>query len=174
LVARRELGNAVQQSPEQILIDMLAPQPGERVLDAGCGLGRWTAALAATGASVTGIDVHAPLLEQARLACPEAELYAADLLTWTPSQPFDAIYAFATLHWVQPPLDGARALYALLRPGGRLAAAFGGLSQVARELEGCYQPTPRDYQRVLERAGFAMLELRPGDSHFLVLARRGK
>jgi hypothetical protein len=27
---------------------------------------------------------------------------------------------------------------------------------------------------VLERAGFAMLELRPGDSHFLVLARRGK
>jgi 2-polyprenyl-3-methyl-5-hydroxy-6-metoxy-1,4-benzoquinol methylase len=81
LVARRELGNAVQQSPEQILIDMLAPQPGERVLDAGCGLGRWTAALAATGASVTGIDVHAPLLEQARLACPEAELYAADLLT---------------------------------------------------------------------------------------------
>ena len=164
----------MQEAPEQILIEMLAPHPGERVLDAGCGLGRWTAALAATGASVTGIDLHAPLLEQARLACPTSEFYAADLPAWTPPQPFDAIYAFATLHWVQPPLAAARALYALLRPGGRIAAAFGGLSAVARELEGCYQPTPRDYQRVLERAGFAMLELRPGASHFFVLARREK
>ena len=172
MVTRRELGNTVQQTPEQILIDMLAPLPGERVLDAGCGLGSSTAALAATGASLTGIDIQAPLLEQARLACPAAEFFAADLLAWTAPQPFDAIYAFATLHWVQPPLDAARALHALLLPGGRLAVAFGGLSPVARELEGCYQPTPRDYQRVLERAGFAMLELRPGDSHFFVLARR--
>lgn len=160
------------EAPEQILIEMLAPQPGERVLDAGCGLGRWTAALASSGASVTGLDIHAPLLEQARLACPAAEFYAADLLTWKPPQPFDAIYAFATLHWVLPPLDAARALYALLRPGGRLAAAFGGLSAVARQLEGCYQPAPRAYIRVLERAGFAILELRPGDSHFFALARR--
>jgi trans-aconitate methyltransferase len=164
----------VHETPEQILIEMLAPRPGERVLDAGCGLGRWTAALTATGASLTGIDLHAPLLEQARLACPAAEFHAADLLTWTAPQPFDAIYAFATLHWIQPPLAAARALYALLRPGGRLAAAFGGLSAVARELKGCYQPAPRDYQSVLERAGFAMLELRPGDSHFFVLARREK
>jgi len=163
----------VPESPEQTLIAMLAPAAGERVLDAGCGLGRWTAALAATGASVTGIDLNAPLLEQARLACPVAELVAADLLTWTPPQPFDAIYAFATLHWVLPPLDAAEALHRLLRPDGRLAAAFGGLPQVARELEGCYQPTPKEYQRVLERAGFAMLELRAGESHFFVLARRG-
>ena len=165
--------SAVPQPPEEILIEMLAPAAGERVLDAGCGLGRWTAALAATGASVTGIDIHAPLLDQARLACPGAEFHAADLLTWTPAEPFDAIYAFATLHWALPPADAARALYRLMRPGGRLAAAFGGLSEVARELEGCYQPTPREYQHVLERAGFAMLELRPGVTHFYVLARRG-
>ncbi len=162
------------ESPQQILIEMLAPQPGERVLDAGCGLGLWTRALAVTGATVTGLDIHAPLLEQARLACPAAQFHAADLLTWTPPQPFDAIYAFATLHWVHPPPAAARALYALLRPGGRLAAAFGGLSPVARQLELCYQPAPRDYRRVLERAGFAILELRPGGDYFFVLARRDK
>ena len=159
-------------SPEQALLELLAPQPGERVLDAGCGLGRWSAALAVTGAAVTGIDIHPPLLEQARIVAPGVEFIASDLLTWQPPQAFDAIYAFATLHWIQTPKDAARALYRMLRPGGRLAAAFGGLSPTARELEGCYQPDAREYGRVLEKAGFAILEVRPGERHFFVLARR--
>lgn len=161
-------------SPEQTLIEMLALQPGERVLDAGCGLGRWTAELAASGARVTGIDIHAPLLEQARIVCPRAEFHAADLLTWTPAEPFDAIYAFATLHWVHPPDRAARALRAMLKPAGRLAVAFGGLSTTARELEGCYQPESDEYARVLEAAGFAILEMRRAERHFLTLARREK
>ena len=161
-------------TPEQTLIELLAIQPGERVLDAGCGPGRWTAELATAGARVTGIDIHAPLLEQARIACPEAEYHAADLLTWTPTEPFDAIYAFATLHWVLPPDKAAGALFGMLRPAGRFAAAFGGLSETARGLEGCYQPVPREYERVLKRAGFAILEVRSTAHHFLVLARREK
>ena len=151
---------------------MLALQPGERVLDAGCGLGRWTAALASTGAQVTGIDIQAPLLDQARIACPQAELHAADLLRWSPPEPFDAIFAFATLHWVQPPLEAAHALYKLLRPGGRLGVALGGLSESAKELSGCYQPEAEEYARVLNKAGFAILEMRRGERHFLMLARR--
>ena len=162
------------KTPEQTLIEMLAPQPGERVLDAGCALGGGTAELAAAGARVTGIDIHAPLLEQARIACPQAELYAADLLTWTPHEPFDAIYAFATLHWIRPPDSAARALYKMLKPAGRFAAAFGGLSATVRELEGCYQPEPEEYAHVLEAAGFAILELRRAENHFFVLAQRRK
>lgn len=151
---------------------MLGLQPGERVLDAGCGLGRWTAELDATGARVIGIDVHAPLLEQARISSPHAEFHAADLLTWSPAEPFDAIYAFATLHWVHPPNAAARALQRMLKPAGRLAVAFGGLSPTARELPACYQPEPDEYARVLEKAGFAILEMRRAQDRFFVLARR--
>jgi trans-aconitate methyltransferase len=162
----------VTATPEQALIELLAPQPGERVLDAGCGLGRWTAELAAIGARVTGIDIHPPLLEQARITCPQAEFHSADLLKWRPAEPFDAIYAFATLHWILPPDAAARALHRMLKPAGRLAAAFGGLAATARELEGCYQPEPDAYARVLEAAGFAILEMRRAEHHFFVLARR--
>lgn len=121
---------------------------------------------------MTGVDIHAPLLEQARMACPQAELHTADLLTWVPGELFDAIYAFATLHWVHPPDGAARALNRMLKPAGRLAAAFGGLSATARELEGCYQPEPDEYARVLEGAGFAILEIRRAEHHFFVVARR--
>lgn len=164
----------VVESPEKTLIEMLVPQAAERVLDAGCGLGLWTAALAATGAYVTGIDIQGQLLEQARIACPEAELHEADLLTWKPSRPFDAIYAFATLHWVHPPRAAARALCAMLKPGGRFGVAFGGLSETARELKTCYQPEPEEYVRVLEKAGFAILERRRVERHLLILAQRRK
>lgn len=164
----------VVESPEKTLIEMLAPLPGERVLDAGCGLGRWTAALAATGSHVTGIDIQGQLLEQARIACPEAELHEADLLTWKPAKPFDAIYSFATLHWVHPPRSAARALCAMLKPGGRIGLAFGGLSETARELKSCYQPEPEEYERVLKKAGFAILEMRHSERHFLMLAQRRK
>ena len=38
------------------LVDLLAPRPGERVLDLGCGTAHLTARIAESGAEVLGID----------------------------------------------------------------------------------------------------------------------
>ena len=38
-------------------LDLLTPQPGERVLDLGCGDGTLTAQIAARGATVVGVDI---------------------------------------------------------------------------------------------------------------------
>ena len=48
------------------LFELLAPRPGERVLDLGCGTGHLTARIAETGADVVGIDASAEMVEQAR------------------------------------------------------------------------------------------------------------
>ncbi len=52
------------------LIDILAPQPGERVLDLGCGTGHLTAQIAARGAEVVGIDSSLSMIAQARQNYP--------------------------------------------------------------------------------------------------------
>lgn len=48
------------------LAGALRVRPDARVLDVGCGVGRWSCRLAARGARVTGVDVSAVMLEQAR------------------------------------------------------------------------------------------------------------
>jgi ubiquinone/menaquinone biosynthesis C-methylase UbiE len=48
------------------LVEALDPQPGERVLDVGCGAGNVAALAAGAGARVTGIDLSPRLVEVAK------------------------------------------------------------------------------------------------------------
>jgi trans-aconitate methyltransferase len=153
------------------LLAWLAPQPGERVLDAGCGMGEWTARLAASGACVTGVDRLGVLLEQARWKYPKLEFVEADLMDYQPAQPFHAIYAHATLHWMRPPDRAARRMRELLVMGGRLAAALGGACETARKLDAYYAPAARQYRKVLEKAGFTVERMEERGETLMVLAR---
>jgi 2-polyprenyl-3-methyl-5-hydroxy-6-metoxy-1,4-benzoquinol methylase len=49
-----------------ILLRLLNPQPNEKILDVGCGLGRFDGIIAHTGAEVTGFDISEYAIEKAR------------------------------------------------------------------------------------------------------------
>jgi len=117
------------------VLDRLVLRGDERVLDAGCGTGRVTAALLerVPRGQVVGVDGSPAMIEQARAQLPpRVELRAQDLTELSSSDPFDAILSTATFHWV---LDHDR-LFARLRdalaPGGRLVAQCGGAGNIAR------------------------------------------
>jgi trans-aconitate 2-methyltransferase len=112
------------------LLDLLAPQPGERVLDLGCGTGHLTAQLAAAGAAVLGIDSAPAMIEQARRAYPALRFEVADARDFAFQQPFDAVFSNAALHWVRPPETVIACVRRALKPGGRFVAEFGGKGNV--------------------------------------------
>jgi trans-aconitate methyltransferase len=60
------------------VLELLAPQAGERILDVGCGTGHLTKKIAASGAEVVGLDSSAEMIETARTAYPEIEFVVAD------------------------------------------------------------------------------------------------
>ena len=99
---------------------------GRRILDAGCGSGPLFAALRDRGATVTGIDLSAGMLEQARRRLgPDANLQVADLAEPLPfpDDSFDDVVASLVLHYLRdwgPTLAEVRRV---LKTGGRLIAS---------------------------------------------------
>ena len=58
--------NALMEVEQAALLALLPPVAGRRVLDAGCGTGRYVQLLDALGARVVGIDLSAAMLARAR------------------------------------------------------------------------------------------------------------
>ena len=120
------LFNAFAEPELRAAIDGLRLVPGMRILDAGCGTGEslgWLTAAVAPGGFALGIDVSTSHLRAARATLPsDTPLLQADLLR-TPlvAGTFDLVWSVNTVHHLRDPHAGARALTALLRPGGRLA-----------------------------------------------------
>lgn len=112
------------------LVDMLAPQAGERILDVGCGTGQLTATIAEAGAEVIGLDNSESMLSEARREFPHVTFDLKDAHNFSYDSPFDAVFSNAALHWVTDPVDVVRCIASVIRPGGRFVAEFGGHGNV--------------------------------------------
>jgi trans-aconitate methyltransferase len=151
------------------LIDRLNPQPGERVLDVGCGDGTLTAQIAARGATVGGIDASTDMIAAATRRGLDARLMDAQALPFAGE--FDAAFSNAVLHWIPDPDAVIAGVHRALKNGGRFVGEFGGHTNVAAIMtalravlpkygidspSGWYYPTPREYGARLEKHGFTV------------------
>ncbi|HVN87575.1 MAG TPA: class I SAM-dependent methyltransferase [Candidatus Binatia bacterium] len=153
------------------VVELLAPRPGERILDLGCGDGALTEKLVAMGCDVVGVDGSR---EQIAAACArglDARVTDGQALTFRDE--FDAVFSNAAMHWMKRADEVIAGVWRALKPGGRFVAEFGGHRCVEtirgaligaldrRGINGAaidpwYFPTVDDYRARLARGGFAV------------------
>jgi SAM-dependent methyltransferase len=151
------------------VVDLLAPKPGERILDLGCGDGALTRKLVELGCDVVGVDSSAPQIEAARALGLDARVASGERLDF--SGEFDAVFSNAALHWMKAADDVIAGVFRALRTGGRFVGEFGGhgcVHEIRTALVGAlnrrgidgeslvpwYFPTAGEYKARLERGGF--------------------
>lgn len=113
------------------VVELLAPQAGESVLDLGCGTGHLTAQIAASGARVVGFDASPEMLQKARAGHPGLDFRLADARDFDFPERFDAVFSNAALHWIHEPTRAIERVAHHLKPGGRFVAEMGGRGNVA-------------------------------------------
>jgi ubiquinone/menaquinone biosynthesis C-methylase UbiE len=148
----------------------LNPQPGEVILDAGCGEGALTRQIAPRCAELHAVDIAGNALDPAcgeianlrfRKMNVESLAFADDF--------FDQIVCVETLEHLLEPHRALREFYRTLKPGGRLVITYPTINQtlikklqrkfrLGRRLEISEHLTEWDYDEVIrnvEAAGFA-------------------
>lgn len=156
-------------------LDLLDPQPGERILDVGCGEGTLTKKIIERGATVLGVDNSPEMIAAARANGVDALQLAAEDMQFFAE--FDAAFSNATLHWVLHKEQAARAVFRALKPGGRFAGEMGGEGNLINLREALddeliirgYAPplessnwyaSPDEFAAVYEAAGFREVDAR--------------
>jgi SAM-dependent methyltransferase len=157
------------------LVELLQPQPGERILDLGCGDGFLTQRIAESGATVVGVDASPHMIAAARERGVEAHLANGEALPF--QNEFNAVFSNAALHWMADQEAVIKGVHRALKPGGRFVAECGGHGNIAAirvallavlgarglpraRIENNDFFTPTEYRRLLETQGFVVEDIK--------------
>ena len=156
------------------VVEWLAPQPGEEILDLGCGDGALTAELANVGCQMTGVDASKDLLAAAKKRELTVQLMDGEALDF--ENRFDAVFTNAALHWMTEPIAVIKGVHRALKEQGRFVGEFGGHGNVAAIVTAMravgerhggdvalagpwFFPSPAVYRDMLEANGFSVARI---------------
>jgi len=151
------------------VVELLNPQKGERILDAGCGDGTLAVEIEKYGAKVVGVDMSSEMIEACKAKGIEA--YVGSIIALPYVNEFDAVFSNAMLHWVHDAEGAIDNIAKTLKKGGRFVAEYGGegnanyIVSAMKEVfskhpefgvfqNPWYFPSDEEYKSLLESSGF--------------------
>ncbi len=160
------VGKAVLGYEKELILDLLCPGPGERILDAGSGTGIFTREFLDRGADVVGLDISWAML---RRAMEKDEAFARRMVTADmASLPFadgvfDKTVSVTALEFIGDEKRAVAELFRVTRPGGMIVVAtLNSLSPwAARRRENARQDKESIFNRVFFRSPAQLLAAAP-------------
>ena len=144
---------------------------GGRLLEVGCSTGAWLSLCRGLGWKVAGVELNAKAAEFARKRLG-IEVFTGELArAKLPDSSFDAVALSHVLEHLPDPLSALREVRRVTKPGGSLYLSVPNLAALEPRVFGrywdawevprhLYHFTPSTLRRIVERAGFELLDLR--------------
>ncbi len=153
------------------ILDLMNPQPNEKILDIGCGFGSMCLKLKERGCEPIGIDISSGMVAAAIENGVDARLINAENMIF--EEEFDAVFSVSALHWMRHLGRVASSTIRALKPGGRFVGELGTKGSIASiiaairrvmlrhgiEMESVqtwYFPSISEFSGALEQAGFSI------------------
>lgn len=148
-VAERLGGYEETEQEAAQVVELLGLQPGDLVLDAACGFGRFAAALSRHGVEAVGIDISPAAIAEAQRRCPGPRYLVHDLTQPLPDGvgPFDAVVnVYSSFGYGVTEAEDMQMLAGLrraLRPGGWIVMQLSDLERSRHRLRSDEEPVVR-------------------------------
>ncbi len=122
---KTKLGKFVDTVETNLAFDMLKPQKGQRILDAGCGTGNFSLKLARKGCIVTGIDVSQNMLNIAKMKAENDQIkidfHKMDMHELTfPDEYFHSAISITAFEFLHSPKKALNELFRVVKKGGNI------------------------------------------------------
>jgi ubiquinone/menaquinone biosynthesis C-methylase UbiE len=120
------IGELVREYEKELIISLLKPVKGNKILDAGCGTGVFTDDILKHGALVYGVDISLPMLTRAGEKLEGYPFFKA-LGTMTrlpfPENTFDKVVSITALEFIEDGRKAVEELFRLTKKGGSILVA---------------------------------------------------
>ena len=120
------IGSLVKRVEWELILDFLRPEPGDFLLDAGCGTGVFTMDMLSCGARVVGLDLSLSMIRRAREKARNSRLQilSADLLSLPfPENTFSKAVSITALEFIPDARKAVQELFRVTRKGGTVVVA---------------------------------------------------
>jgi ubiquinone/menaquinone biosynthesis C-methylase UbiE len=149
------IGRLVKDTECRLILEMLSPRRGEKILDAGCGTGVFTLDYLDAGAEVVGLDVSGPMLalaEEKAAGYPFVTVQGDMLALPFADESFDKSVSVTALEFIEGAKKAVDELFRVTRPGGLVVV--GTLNSLSPWAVRRRAKTERGERHVLEDAVF--------------------
>lgn len=113
------------------LLECIAPDASQSILDLGCGTGTLTDQLSSRAGSVVGIDASPEMVGRAKQRFPHLAFMVGDALELPFAHRFDIVFSNAVFHWIPDHDRLLKSIRRALKAQGRLICEFGAQGNVA-------------------------------------------
>ncbi|MBU0968990.1 MAG: methyltransferase domain-containing protein, partial [Proteobacteria bacterium] len=163
----------VKQYESRLLMELLNPLPGEKILDVGCGTGVFTIDVMAEGPIITGMDISEPMLRKAvekikKIHTPSASSFTgacADMcaLPFADNR-FDKVVSMTALEFVADAKKAVAELDRVTRHGGTIVlTTLNSLSPWADKRRKAAEKGHDLFQKIIFRSPDEMRSLVPAN-----------